>query len=313
MKLLRAALCILLGSALLVLLAGLLGSAAPEFDLANLVVVPFALLGLVCALALLFMVRRRWKKVGMAAAALASGFMLIPPAAPPSACPSGTARLRVAWLNAEGSNNPAPIMAWLGREDPALVAFGELSKGGSLAVRAAVAERWPHAQSCLRELGCSTIIYARDRPTAQEGLARGNPINRKALSAVRMSFALDDGTQLNVMAAHLSRVLPLGKQAAELAELESHIDKPADTIILGDFNATRRMHVLRDFAARNGFGVGKADAPTWPQTFDGRETTPIIQIDQTLAGRNWAIEDLRTSPDLGSDHRGLVADLCRLG
>jgi len=274
-------------------------------------VAPFALLGLVCALALLFMVRRRWKKAGMAAAALASGFMLIPHAAPPSACPAGTARLRVAWLNAEGASNPEAIMAWLDRENPALVAFAELSRGGSIEVRAAAAERWPHVQSCLSELACSTIIYARDRPTAQEGLARGNPMNRKALSAVRMSFALDDGVGLNVMAAHLSRVFPLGKQGAELAELETHLEKPADTIILGDFNATRRMHVLRDFAARNGFGVGKADAPTWPQSFDGRETVPVIQIDQTLVGRNWAIEDLRRSPDLGSDHRGLVADLCR--
>lgn len=307
MKLLRAALRILLAVALLVLLAGVLGSAAPIFDLANLVVVPFAALGLACALGLLFMVRRWWKKAGMAAAALASGLMLIPPAAPPSACPSGTARLRVAWLNAQGSTNPAPIMAWLEREDPAVAAFGELSRGGSLEVRAAVQELYPHAQSCLGELACSTIIYAREQPLIQAGLARGNPQNRKALSAAKMQFG-----GYNLMAAHLSRVFPLGRQGEELAELESHLKLPADTIILGDFNATPRMHVLRDFAARNGFGVGKADAPTWPQTYDGRAAVPVIQIDQVLVGRNWAIEDLRRSPDLGSDHRGLVADLCRL-
>jgi|GEM_PF-7102432 len=312
MKLLRALLGILLALALLVLLAGLLGSAAPILDLANLVMVPFAALGLACALGLLFIVRRWWKKTGMAAAAFASGLMLIPPAAPPSVCPAGTARLRVAWLNAQGSNNPAQIAAWLDREKPVLVAFGELSRGGSAAVRAAVLERYPHVQSCLREEGCSTIIYARDEPLGMAPLARGDPANRKALSAARMTFAMAGGTELNVMAAHLSRALPLGRQGEELAELESHLQGPADTIILGDFNATRRMHVLRDFAARNGFGVGKADAPTWPLNWGGRATTPVIQIDQVLAGRNWAIEDLRTSPNLGSDHRGLVADLCRL-
>jgi len=310
MKLLRAVLRIVLGAALLVLLAGVLGSTAPLFDLANLVVVPFAVLGLVGALGLLLMVRRWWKKAGMAAAALASGFMLIPPAAPPASCPAGTPRLRVAWLNAQGTDDPAPIMAWLDREDPAVVAFGELGRRGSIAVRAAVQERWPYAQSCLGGLACSTIIYAKTAPLAQAGLARGDPENRKALSAARVSLALD-GAQINLMAAHLSRALPLGRQGQELAELESHLERPADTIILGDFNATRRMHVLRNFAARNGFGVGKADAPTWPLRWEGRATTPVIQIDQVLAGRNWAVQALRTSPDLGSDHLGLVADLCR--
>ena len=67
----------------------------------------------------------------------------------------------------------------------------------------------------------------------------------------------------------------------------------------------RRRHLL--------IGTSKADAPTWPVQWEGRATIPLIQIDQVLAGRNWAIESLRTSPDLGSDHRGLVADLCRLG
>ena len=312
MKLLRVLLRILLAVSLLVLLAGVLGSAAPILDLANLVVVPFAALSLACALGLLLMVRRWWKKAGMAAAAIASGLLLIPPAAPPSACPAGTARLRVAWLNAQGSNNPAVITAWLEREDPALVAFGELSRGGSLEARAAVQARYPYMQSCLKQELCSTIIYARDEPLAMAPLARGDPANRKALSAARMTFALAGGAKLNVMAAHLSRALPLGRQGEELAELESHLQLPADTIILGDFNATRRMHVLRNFAARNGFGVGKADAPTWPLNWEGRATTPVIQIDQVLVGRNWAIEALRTSPDLGSDHSGLVADLCRL-
>lgn len=313
MKLLRAALRALLALALLVLGAGLLGSVAPVLDLANLVAVPFAAMGLAAALGLLLIVRRWWKKAGMGAAALACGFMLIPPAAPPSQCPAGTARLRVAWLNAQGSDTPGPIIDWLEREDPALVAFAELSRGGSQHVRAEVAERYPYMQSCLSRDACSTVIYARNPPLAMAGLARGNPQNRQALSAARMTAALEGEQSVNLMAAHLSRVFPLGRQGEELAELEGHIERPADTIILGDFNATRRMHVLRDFAARNGLGVGRADAPTWPLAFDGRATTPVIQIDQVLTGRNWAVEELRTSPDLGSDHRGLVADLCRLG
>jgi len=305
MKLLRAILRAALALALLVLGAGLLGSAAPLFDLANLAVPPFAVLGIACSLGLLCMVRRWWKKAGMIAAAIGCGAMLIPPAAPPATCAAGTARVRVAWFNAHGMEDPAPIMAWLERENPALVGFAEVSPGSHL-VRAAVLARYPHMQSCSRNGYCSTLIYARAAPVAGAALARGDPENRKALSAAAMRFA-----DFNVMAVHLSRPLPLGRQGEELAQLAGQLDGPADTVIMGDFNATRRMHVLRDFAARGGFGIGKADGPTWPQYWDGEQTMPLIQIDQVLVGRNWAITALRTSPDLGSDHRGLVADLCR--
>jgi endonuclease/exonuclease/phosphatase (EEP) superfamily protein YafD len=44
----------------------------------------------------------------------------------------------------------------------------------------------------------------------------------------------------------------------------------------------------------------------------GRLSLPgLWQIDHLLLGRDWQVEAIRTSEDLGSDHRGFVADLCR--
>lgn len=307
---LRRVLFVLLVSSLVLVLAGAMGSVAPLFDLANLVMLPVASITALCGLAMAWIARRWWKKAGFALAGLAGVAMAWPPAAAPSICDSDAARLRVAWLNAQGSSDPAPVTAWLDSERPDVVAMGELHPG-SEAVREAVRARFPFTQTCMRREACSTVLFSRVPPLAQAGLARGDAANRRALSAARMTLPLAGESGFNVMAVHLSRPLPLGRQGRELAELETHIERPADTIIMGDFNSTARMHVLRAFARRNQFGIGMADAPTWPLRWQGSDTPPIIQIDQVLAGRNWAIERVRTTPGLGSDHAGIVADLCR--
>lgn len=312
MKALRRALVALLLAGLAVLLAGRLGGAVPLLDIANLALLPAGLATVLAGLALMWIARRWWKKALYALAGVAGAVMAWPPAAAPAQCSGDGPRLRVAWLNAQMSNDPGPIAAWLEREQPDVVALGEVPLT-SAAVRQAVRAHYPHAQSCLRGDACSTLLFARAAPMASTGLARGDPANRRALSAVRMVLPLTEGGRLTVMAVHLSRPPQIARQQAELAELATHLQRPADTIMLGDFNATARMRVLADFARRHGFAIARADGPTWPLHLGGRATPPLIQIDHLLVGRNWAVERLRVSGDLGSDHRGLVGDICRRG
>lgn len=306
----RRFLTILLGTGLALLLAGLLGSTSPLLDLANLGQVPVALVTGLAGLALAWIARRRWKKSLYGLAGLAALAMLWPPADAPGQCAPDAVRLRLAWLNTQGVTDPAPLIAWLEAEQPDAVAFAEL-RPGAAEVRRAMRVLYPYAQFCHRSGNCGTVIHTRVPPVNVAALARGDPQNRRALSAVRTGLRLGDGTPFNLMATHLSRPLPLGRQREELAELEGHIEQPADTIILGDFNATRRTATLSDFASRNGLVAAAADGPTWPVQLEGQSALPLIQIDQLLVGRNWAVERLRTSGNLGSDHAGLVADLCR--
>lgn len=295
---------------LAILLAGSLGNASPVLDLANLVVMPVAIACLIL-LALLLWLAESWKH---RAVLLVLGGLCALPLLPRdnglAACGSEATRVKVAWLNAWGTNEPEPIIAWLEAEQPDLVGFGELNTG-SRKVRAEVQALYPHVQSCKRNERCATILYAREKPFKSEPLSQGDTGNRQVLPIARMQMRQDGEQPLNLMAVHFSRPLPLGRQRREVLDLQLAIAKPADTVIIGDFNMTPRMRTLSSFARRNGFTLALADRPTWPLQYDDEQTTPLVQIDHVLAGRNWKVESLRTSDDLGSDHRGLVAQLCR--
>ena len=305
---------IVLAAGLLILLASVLGSFSPLFDLANLVVVPVAIVSIAAAVVLAIWARGRIAKGALIAAALTCGLLLIPPADDPAQCAADAPRIRIAWLNAHGTDDAAPIIAWLQAEQPDAVGFAELGNG-SQTVRDAVLALYPHRQTCLANQRCSTVIYVRDEPLSAEPLGYGNPHNRTGLSATRVTLAAPGATAgdapLNLMAVHLSRPLPLGDQRAELASVNAQIRQPADTVIIGDFNMTRRMKALSGFAAANGLTAAATDRPTWPLFYGDQSTVPLLQIDHLLLGRNWTHEGVRTSPDLGSDHRGFVADICR--
>ncbi|WP_395393855.1 endonuclease/exonuclease/phosphatase family protein [Novosphingobium sp. BL-8A] len=301
----------MVGAGLLVLAAGRLGGAFPLLDMANLAALPAALLVVLGSLSL--MVRRRTTSARViGACGLVLGLLAtLPAGAVPSRCAPSAPRLRVAWINAHGPVAPEPIASWVAQEHPQILGFAELEKS-SKDMRAMMAERFAHHRSCLPNGRCSTMLFTHIAPSEAESLAHGDPENRRALSAVRMGFA--DGGALgsfSVIALHLSHPLPLGRQQEELLEAQAALADPANAIVMGDFNLSPRMWTLRDFAARNGLTVTRASRPTWPASWNGMTNPGLWQIDHLLVGRNWQVESLRVSPDLGSDHRGYVADLCR--
>jgi endonuclease/exonuclease/phosphatase (EEP) superfamily protein YafD len=298
---------------LVVVAAGLRGRVSPMLDLANLVIVPAAALAGLAALALLWRARGWWRKAPLAAAIGLCVFAAWPPRDAPDQCLAGSPDLRIAWINVGDRGDPAAIAAWLLREDPAIVGFGEVDMQ-QRELRATMAQHYPHLQSCQQHERCSTLIYARSEPEQSAGLARGDAENRRALSGARMQFALAGDVPLEVIALHLSHPWPdTGKQNDELLAASLAIEHSQDAVVIGDFNLTRRMHKLRRFAEGTGLVAASADRPTWPLEYAGRDTPALIQIDHLLVGRNWAVRDIRTSDDLGSDHRGFVADLCRRG
>lgn len=307
---LRRGLFVLLVIVLAVLVAGRLGAAFPLLDLANLALVPAAIAAIVLAAALAWLTLRWTKRAAYALVIVAAAVLLIPPSDAGGQCSADAPRLRVAWLNLQGSTQPAPILAWLEAEQVEVAAFGELHESVE-PTRSAIFARFPHWQSCLPGGACSTVIAARQAPLSMTPLSRGDVQNRKSLSAARMIIGKGEDAPLRLVAVHLSRAPHVERQRGELARLQVLLESPADTVVIGDFNMVRRMRGLANFARDNGFRTTVADRATWPLWWQGRSIPPVIQIDHVLAGRNWRVESLRSSGDLGSDHRGIVAQLCR--
>ena len=296
---------------LAILLAALFGERFPALDLASLAVLPAACVSLAGGCWLLVRARSLTARLLLSVCLMPGVAALLPgPARAP--CAPSMPRLRVAWINAHNPADARPILAWIARERPQIAGVAEVEPGAR-ALRAGLAARYPHWHSCLANTRCSTVLYAAVRPERMEGLARGDPENRKALSAVSMTFAAAGRSRpVQILAAHLSRPLPLGRQRAELAELEAALQPAADTIVMGDFNMPPRMRALRAFAARSGLDIVSIGRPTWPERVGGAGIGGLWQIDQLLLGRGWRVSAIRRSPDLDSDHRGYVADVCRV-
>jgi endonuclease/exonuclease/phosphatase (EEP) superfamily protein YafD len=300
---------------LLLLAAARLGGSYSAFDVINLAAAPLALASVLLAVFLSFRARSWAGRALLGLCVLPGLVTLLPERTETVACGPSAQRLRVAWINAHHPERPDRIAAWLEAEQPQVVGVAELRTG--LALRDVLQERYPHWHSCLDNGRCSTLLYSRAAPVEARGLAHGDPENRKALSAVRITFRRGEahGNQspavTQILAVHLSRPLPFGGQRRELLELDKYLGLPADTVIMGDFNMSPRMRLLRDFAARNGLAVTPTGRPTWPITIRGHSLPGLWQIDHLLVGRDWQVAAIRTGPDVGSDHKGFVADLCR--
>ncbi|HKT85067.1 MAG TPA: endonuclease/exonuclease/phosphatase family protein [Novosphingobium sp.] len=297
------------------LAAARLGAPYPALDLINLAAAPLALASVLAA-ALLLLRTRTWPgRIVFFICCIPGSLLLLPQATARGDCRPGAERLRVAWINAHNPEQPDRIARWLETEQPQIVGIAELASG--LPLRRVLEERWPYWQSCLGNGRCSTLLYSRVPPAEAQGLAHGDPENRQALSAAHMGFAAKGADSVphsrpaQIYAVHLSRPLPLGWQARELLALDEHLRSGPDTIVMGDMNMSPRMQLLRDFAARNGLSVTPVGSPTWPVSIGGHSFSGLWQIDHLLVGRNWQVVAIRPGPDVGSDHKGFVADLCR--
>lgn len=291
---------------LLLLAAARLGGSFAVLDLINLAAAPLALASILIA-ALLLRGTRTWTgRLVLCLCCIPGILLLVPEKTTLAGCSPSAQKLRVAWINAHHPPRPDRIAAWLDAERPQIVGVAELRS--DLSLREVLAKRYPHWQSCLRNGKCTTLVYSRLAPVTMEGLARGDPENRKALSAVGTEFA---APAVRIFAVHLSQPLPLGRQGYELRELEGRFEPAGDVIVMGDMNLSPRMRLLHDFAARNGLTPTLTDRPTWPIEIKDVPLPGFWQIDHLLVGRDWKVAAIRTGPDVGSDHKGFVADLCR--
>jgi endonuclease/exonuclease/phosphatase (EEP) superfamily protein YafD len=227
------------------------------------------------------------------------------PIAAPPALP-----VRVMSVNLLSSNTAtAAVMAWIRSEQPDLVAAQEVSPAWATALNEALAVSHPHrlVQPSTDNFGIA--LYSRwPLPGARTDLL-GGPV-----PSVIARIDAGDGAATRAIQVIVTHPPPPmsgqyaewhDRQTAALADLVAASRDPV--VLVGDLNATpgsaahRRLLAagLRD--TRQGHGW----EPTWPASLGWAG----IPIDHVLVSPAVGCPRRDLSPDLGSDHRGVVADL----
>lgn len=215
----------------------------------------------------------------------------------PPPCPAGAARYRlVVWNVSQANDRPAAAVEFLANAGADAVLLVE-AKVWTAEVPARLRAAFPHQADCHPQVRCSTLILSRAPFASVRPLGRGDVENRQGLSALVATPV--DGPEL--VAVHLSRPWPRGRQNAELQLLRAH--SGPETIVGGDFNMTPMFPALRSFAVSQRLALATPAGGSWP-------ALPLLAIDHLLLGRGWGA-DVRWGPATGSDHRPIIADLCR--
>ncbi|MGE0747233.1 MAG: endonuclease/exonuclease/phosphatase family protein [Rhodospirillales bacterium] len=273
--------------------------------------------GLVLALAALAL-RRRGAAVAavlLAAVNLAPVLPYLGPAAAQAAAPS--ANLRVLTFNLHGeSTDPAALRALVEAEDPDLVVLTELPRD-MRPVTAALGRGLPHRLVALRYTSFDIGLFSRWRL----GEARVDRSVERSFPVVYADVCNDAAWAgcVRVVALHASRPFrrtPGGYadarpwQDGQLALAERFAAEAPDgrALVVGDLNLTPwspRFGTLLDRGGLYDTARGRRLSATWasPLPFIG------LMIDHVLASPGIVAVDSRVGPDLGSDHRPVVADL----
>lgn len=255
-------------------------------DLANHFVPHYALLAL---LGLAAATASRAPRTGalLALALAAHAVRIVPERAPPA----DGVPLRVLLANVFTANTDHGALLDLVRaEDPDVVALLEVNARWVAALAPLRADR-PHVVEEPREDNFGLALYSRIALTDVE-------VRELASAPVPTVTARLHGVRL-VLTHPLP---PIGARYATLRDEQlAAVAALRDdrTVIAGDLNATPWSSAFP--GRRPGWRPG-----TWPA---GLPAPMRIPIDHVLAGPGVRIERLRAGPDVGSDHRPLIADL----
>jgi endonuclease/exonuclease/phosphatase (EEP) superfamily protein YafD len=296
---------------------GLCGAVADKADFLNQFAPLWSGLG-AGAIALLMATSPRRKAAALLGLALVAGAALLEG-------PELAARARPGWAAAPAEVRIVQFNVWKQNRAPALAADWVASQHADFVVLqeaavvgAQVAERlarqYPFVVSCRGRKPCSTLILSKIAPVASAGLATGDAEDRKALSAAWARYDLE-GRSITIVAAHLARPWPWGRQEKDRRLLLSAVRRLAgrNLILVGDFNTTPWTFAGRRQDAAFGMRRITRALFTWPAYVTTRYGTvqaiPFMPIDQAYVRPGLLPVAVRRGPRLGSDHRPVVIDL----
>ncbi|MEZ5925319.1 MAG: endonuclease/exonuclease/phosphatase family protein [Hyphomicrobiaceae bacterium] len=173
-----------------------------------------------------------------------------------------------------------------------------------LALIERLAATYPYAAGCAETWHCSVEILSK-RPFVGAEAGR----REKFDGPPRVSATYDIGSStLTVVGAHLMR--PIDGPDGHLSEMRRLAgiarSAPGPVIVAGDFNATWWSHSFSVFRHDSGLVHMGRFLPSWPAEARG---LPQLNIDHLWVSPDIAIADVHLGPNVGSDHRPLVAIL----
>ena len=242
---------------------------------------------------------------------LAWSLVVTVPVAVPRAAGVGPATLRVAVANVEVGNEPTPeAIEWLVSTEADLVAIVECTEAWRAAVERA---GWSHAVSGTDEATPGGVGLFSRFPLAE---ARVLVPPEGAFRRVDATVELPEGL-VRVLVVHpVPPVRPAwtSMRNDEIAALAAAVrDSALPTVVVGDLNETPFGRAWREFIATSGLVPARRVAglgPTWPVRASGFRVPAWagIPIDHALATPEFTATAFTVGPDLGSDHRPIVAE-----
>jgi endonuclease/exonuclease/phosphatase (EEP) superfamily protein YafD len=221
--------------------------------------------------------------------------------------------LRVAHANLLYHNRETHLLLpWLEHEDPDLVALLEYSPSWQRAIGAQLDARFPHHlvtpsfKDPWSPALYSLALYSKLPFTRGEIVATG--ASSQEFLDVELGL---DGEPLRVLVLHPNRPGESARTAtrnAVLAQAAARAPFGARSLVLADMNATAWSPAYADFVARTGLreareGYGRL--ATWRS--DRYIAGLWLDLDHLFVGAALDVQGLRRGPDIGSDHRPLIA------
>jgi endonuclease/exonuclease/phosphatase (EEP) superfamily protein YafD len=220
----------------------------------------------------------------------------------PAAAPDART-VRIVWLNTWlGGGASDDVFRYLEASEADFLLVSEFHDQGQLEFQR-LRSLYPTAIRCLGGYECNTIIFSKKEPNAVE--TRSDP--RTAVGEFDI-----DGASLRLIAAHIGRPNPPGRQQRQLGVLREVIGRNPESVILaGDFNSTPWSFTLRRFDHACAMQRHTRALPTWPAQewtrFRLPALAPFLPIDHVYSGRRWRLVSLRRGPRTSSDHFSVEA------
>lgn len=263
---------------------------------------PFILLAALALVAAALALRSR--RLVVAAGALAM-FSLVLGGAPllhaaPST-PQARPFLRLVTYNVNWDNTRfADIAAFLTATDADVVVLQEVKCQTAPQLIGALQGLYPHVFGAPHDCVGQALLSKRPFTTPRRLL---DHLGNTMMLSARFQR---DGVDFELGGLHLAFPLWPDRQVIHMDMLIAELNaRPGPRIIAGDFNLTPFSWKLNKLAHAAGLRRHGTFLASWPSDF----ARPAFQIDNVLSTPHFATRDVRIGPDLGSDHRPVIADL----
>jgi endonuclease/exonuclease/phosphatase (EEP) superfamily protein YafD len=273
---------------------------------------PWLLVGLLPALGIAALARRKRLAVALAVPVLVIIFTYLPLFLPrPSTVLADNSSFKVMSYNIwRGNDKPQTALALIRQEQPDILLLQELRPYIAQELKQGLAALYPNQE-----------LYFIYEPSQGQGVISRYPLEpienslqRGQAQKVRVEMP---GGSLQVWNTHLSRPFRWRRQAAQVEELIQAASGVTEPLIIGgDFNTTDQSEVYRSLSQHlsnahweAGWGFGFSyPSPERTLNRDISIPTPMIRIDHLFHNESLFVQNAKTLSDSGgSDHFPVIA------